>query len=964
MPIFDKRLSIMRPDLNFMRYITLTILFALSTLPYALFAQYFTLGTDPSSVKWSQVKTKHFKVIYPDDMDTQALHVANALEYFRGPATASLGSKPGKWPVVLHGSSAYSNAVTPYAPKRIDMLTTPPQDNYPQDWLDQLVIHEFRHSAQYAALNHGFTKTMTYVFGQQALPAVMGLFVPFWFIEGDAVAIETATSQTGRGRVPSFEMKLRAQFLEKGIFSYDKAYNGSYKDFIPDWYELGYLLVGHTRVKYGSDTWSNVMRKTGNMPFMLVPFSNTLYKETGFGKSRLYDTITSELKLSWLNDDSGRSISPFEPLMTNRDKFYTNRTQPSVLDDGRVIAIKSSIDDITRIVAVDSSGSESILLNPGYIIDEGLSASSNLVCWAEMDADPRWSLRSYSVIMLHDLQTGKTRQITAKNRFFAPSLDFNGKKIAAVEIGEAEKYSLVILNSENGEVIHRFPTPENYFPSFPAWSSDGEKIAVILTRDEGKCIALMEPATGKYEIVLPFSNVEISKPCFFGDYLLFTSAYTGIDNIFALDLNTKKLFQVTSARFGATDPAVSPDGKKLYYSNYTANGYKIVSSALNPGTIEQWNNRTIEPWNPANNHKYELAEQLAAQENFIFKSAYIPDSAYTIKRYRKGLNLFNFHSWAPLSVDIDHTELNPGITLLSQNLLGTSFTTLGYEYNMNEKTGKYSVKYSYEGWYPAIDLQADYGLRRGLHKDSIYYDYDELNLSAWVRVPLGWNVKSWFVGMQPYAGYSYELQKMNPGMEVRFRKDRFSSLNTKLYFYAQSRMSERDLAPRWGQSLDLNFRHTLFEADTASSIFATELSLYFPGIVKHHSFYIYGGYQERVMKYYPYSDQILIARGFSGIYAGSMFTGSVNYEFPVLCPDWHIGPVLYLKRLKAGLFFDHTLTFDHEPYQNYNSIGLDLTFDFHLFRLFAPLEAGLRTVYFPESGTVGFEFLYSLNLSY
>ncbi|NTV85016.1 MAG: hypothetical protein HGA23_12075, partial [Bacteroidales bacterium] len=206
-----------------MRFAIYTMVLALCTLNFEINAQYFSLGTDPASVRWNQIKTPNFKVIYPDDMDAQAMRLANTLEYYRSPGSASLDAEPGKWPVILHARSVVSNATTPYAPKRIDMLTTTPQENYGQNWLDQLVIHEFRHSAQYAAANQGFTKAMTYFFGQQAVPAVMGLFVPFWFIEGDAVAMETATSKTGRGRMPSFEMKLRAQFLEKGIFSYDKA---------------------------------------------------------------------------------------------------------------------------------------------------------------------------------------------------------------------------------------------------------------------------------------------------------------------------------------------------------------------------------------------------------------------------------------------------------------------------------------------------------------------------------------------------------------------------------------------------------------------------------------------------------------------------------------------------------------------------------------------------------------------
>jgi len=924
-------------------------------LPYALAAQYFSLGADPASVRWNMVKTEHFSVIYPDNMDSIGNRVANSLEYFRNPASNSLEALPGRWPVILHSRTVISNATTPYAPKRIDIMTMPPQDNYGQNWLDQLVIHEYRHSVQYAAVNRGFTKAMTYIFGQQAVPAVMGLFVPFWFIEGDATVVETATTQTGRGRVPSFEMKLRAQFVEKGIFSYDKAYNGSYRDFIPNWYELGYLLAGHTRLKYGKETWSSVMDRTGKLPFMLVAFSNTLFKETGYGKSRLYDTISSELRQSWLEQDQKTDTTAYTTMLQGKDRLYTSRTQPSMMPDGRIAAIRSSIDDISRIIAIDSKGSEEVLVSPGYIIDDCISAAAGKICWAEMDRDPRWDLQSFSVIKQYDLETGKTIRLTQKTRYFAPCLNSEGSLIAAVEVNETNNNFLVILDAKTGQVIHRHATPENHFASYPAWSPDNGKVAVILTRSEGKCVAVAEISTGKFEIILAFSNVEISKPVFHGEYILFTAGFSGTDNIFAIDQQTRKLYQVTSARFGATDATISPDGKKICYSNYTSNGYKIVYQNLEPGT---WN---PEPWN---NSPFPLANALSEQEGFTFNASEVPDSAYTVKRYRRGLNLFNLHSWAPVALDIDHTDANPGVTLLSQNLLSTSFTTLGYEYSLNEKTGRYYLKYSYEGWYPALDLDVDYGLRRGMYRDSIYYDFDELNLGAWARVPLNWDVKSWFVGFQPYAGYSYKLRTMNPDMELRFREDRFHSLNTKLFFYAQSRMSERDLYPRWGQWVDLNYRQTLFDADTASSVFSAELNLYFPGFFKHHSFRLYGGYQDRVTYYYPYSDQILMPRGYSSLYPGKMFSGAAGYALPLLYPDLNIGPVIYLKQINAGFFCDYAVNFDKTPYTNYLSTGLDLTFDFHLFRWFAPLTAGLRTIYLPWDRQFVFEFLYSVDLSY
>ena len=941
----------------------LFLLFALCSFPYTLNAQYYSLGSDPASVIWKQVKTRHFTLIFPESLDSQAIHIANALEYFRTPGSASLGANPGKWPVILHSSSVISNATTPYAPKRIDMLTTPPQDNYGQDWSDQLVIHEFRHTVQYASVDKGFTKAMTYLFGQQAVPAVMGLFVPFWCIEGDAVVTETATTKTGRGRIPSFEMRLKAQVLEEGIYSYDKAYNGSYRDFTSDWYELGYQMVGNSRLKYGQDTWEKVMRKTGVIPLMLVPFSNTLYKETGYGKSRLYQSVFNELQDKWQAEDSSVSLTSFTQLTTSYTKSYTNYAQPVAQEDGRIIAVRSSIDDITRIVKIDPDGDEKVVLTPGTMIDGQLSGSNGMICWAELDNDPRWNLRDYSVIIVYDISCETTRQLTHRSRYFSPALSPDGNNIAAVEVDPENRNYIVILDAKTGEILQKFPSPENYFISYPAWSPDGKSLAVILTRSEGKALDIVDAQNGEFTTIVPFSDYEISKPAWGRHMIFYTASYTGRDNIFAVDQATGELFQVTSARFGATDAEISGDGNRLYYSNYSAKGYSIVSSSLEP---ETWNLKP-ETWSNKP-HLFSLADSLSDQESFSFKNSEIPDSAYAVKPYRKGLNLFNFHSWAPLAADIDNTDANPGVTLLSQNLLGTSFTTLGYEYNLNEGTGKYFLKYSYEGLYPAFDLDLDYGLRHGVVNDSVHgqidFDYHELNAGGWIRVPLGWNIRSWYAGFQPFAGYSLKYRKMKPGEEVEFKKDRFQSLNTRIYAYAQSRMSQRDIHPRWAQVIDLNFRHTLFEADTASFIFSAGMSLYFPGIFPHHSLKLYAGYQSRIANDYYYGDLINLPRGFSGIYTNEISTGSATYEFPICYPDWHIGPIIYIKRLKAALFYDCAIDKGVSPNEFYQSTGVDLTIDFHLFRLFTPLEAGLRTIYLPDSRRIALEFLYSVDLSY
>jgi hypothetical protein len=188
--------------------------------------QYYLIGTDPASVKWSQIKTPNFKVIYPRTWESKGQYIANGLEYIYGPGSRSIYGSTPRTPVIIHNRTTFPSSVTYIAPRRMEFFTNPPQDIYPQDWVDQLIIHEFRHAVLYSAINCGFTKGLYYVLGEQGVFAVFGLFLPMWLIEGDPTVTETALHYTGRGRTPTFEMRLRAQLVQKGIYSYEKANYG------------------------------------------------------------------------------------------------------------------------------------------------------------------------------------------------------------------------------------------------------------------------------------------------------------------------------------------------------------------------------------------------------------------------------------------------------------------------------------------------------------------------------------------------------------------------------------------------------------------------------------------------------------------------------------------------------------------------------------------------------------------
>ncbi|MCF8366827.1 MAG: hypothetical protein K9H16_13650, partial [Bacteroidales bacterium] len=720
-------------------------LFSVHTL-----GQYYSSGQDPASVKWKQINTANFQVIFPENYDSTANYVANVLEYAAMLDTITLKSKVKKIPVILHNQTAISNAQTVWAPRRMDFYTIPPQDTYGQEWFQQLALHEYRHIIQISKLNQGLTKILTFFFGEQITGAVLGLYVPLWFMEGDAVAAETELSNTGRGRSPGFAMPLRAQFIDRGIYGYDKAVLGSYKNFIPNRYILGYHIVAKARANFGEKIWNHTLDNVGKRPYMVVPFSEGIRDISGKTKTSLYRDLMDTLKHHW--QLQATDIPFYSHLETHSPpkNIFTEYLRPFQTDWGTIIAEKRAFDDIARFVEIDEKGNEKILFTPGYYFSGSLTYAENLVAWTEFAYDPRWENRNFSVVKILDINTGKVRTLGAKTRYFAPSFSNDGKKMAVVEVSENQKYRLVVLDVSNGKRLKIFTSSQNDFYAYPSFSKNDQTVVATAIGDFGNRIVKFDLQSGKIEYLTDPSFTEISSPVFWGEKIIFIGAYSGINNLFMLDEKSKQISQLTSVKYGLTNPCVLKDGEILF-SNYTADGYEIAGMRL---ADEQ-----LLPLSKVNDRSVKLYKSITAQAGKILDPSKIREENYPSKKYSKLANLFRFHSWAPASVDVNNYDITPGISLLSQNILSTSFTSLGWEYDLNEETGKYYFNYTYEGLYPAFDFGVDYGRRKSYTYDSlenrIDYSWMETNFSTTVRLPLNFTTNKYSRFIQPSIEFEY-----------------------------------------------------------------------------------------------------------------------------------------------------------------------------------------------------------------
>ena len=942
-------------------------------VPYLLIAQYYVLGDDPSGIQWKQINTNNFQIIYPSGFESEALRMAGVLTKAIPFASKSLGHRPSKISVILHTSTVRSNGFVAWAPSRVELFTTPHQEVYAQDWLEQLAIHEYRHVVQLDKIEAELPALLKILLGEQAAALVTGIYLPFWYLEGDAVVTETALSHSGRGRVPSFEMELKAQVLEKKIFSYDKAYLGSFKDYIPDYYQLGYQMVAAVRSRYGSDSWAMVLNHVSRHPFSLNAFSGGLKAVTGMNQHLLYDSIFTDLKKSWKEKDDGLEKTGFD-LVTKSQPGYVSYRYPCPINDSTVFAVRYSMDALTRFVSIGPRGEEKLLFTPGNLLEESITCGENKIYWIESKSDIRWTHREFSQLRILNLNDGKLKEKRYQEKIYAPCLSGDGKYLAAVKIDKENKCSILIISPITGEIEKTTKLSTDYFVITPSWSDNNSDLYAIVLGSKGKSIAKINPFSGEVTPILPFSYNEPQRPVQRGNFVFYTGTDGGTDDLYAYNTEQKINFRLTTSRFGVRDAQPTLNGKYLLYSNYSANGYKVARIALEPHKFMKSD--------PSISCRYKLADRLSGQEGEIIDFSGADSMNYKTKRYSKIDNLFNFHSWAPVHIDLATDEIRPGVSLFSQNKLGTAITQLGYDYSSINKTGKWVGELDYTGLFPVFKLKGEYGLERSkyyqvntvtngfsntVRKDTqqVNFTYNLLNINGIVNLPLSLSHGKWNRLIQPEFQTEYRQTYQQESTPIRSANKMWFTF--RLYGHNLLHQGVRDLQPAIGQVIDVNYHYSLFKSVYAGTIWTAEGTFYFPGLNRHHGVRIYSGIQNKQSSGGGFSDYIYYPRGYANLLNNNLFCLRSDYVMPLFYPDWSIGRLSYIRRVSLRMFYDQawaTVPLFHQNSEyrtSFSSTGGEITADCNFLRLYVPAKIGVRTSYLNNNRNFNFEFLFSIN---
>jgi hypothetical protein len=946
---------------------------ALLLLATKAFAQSLPIiSQNPPGLRWQEVRTPHFRVLYPAGLDTAAQRTAQRLEAVHAPNGATLGVSAPPIAVVLQNQTTVSNGFVTFLPRHAEFFTTPEQGQTlgTVDWLDGLVVHEFRHVNQFDKGRQGLGRVLVPLLGEGGL-GVAAVGVPQWFFEGDAVGTETALTRSGRGRIPYFGLGLRANLLSGRQYSYQKAVNGSFRDLVPDWYVLGYYLTSYAKAHYSPTVWGSVLDQYYRFPFYPFSFSNSLRRTTGLRVEDLYARTMHELDSTWRAELAARPApTPVRELAGQvGTRVFTQYQYPQYVNDSTVLTLKIGLNNIAQLVLLGRHGQEKRVFTPGSInIPEMLSVGGNKVVWPEFRQQPRWGQVVYSELKILDLGTGRVRRLATGTRYAAAALSPDGNRLVAVRTDASYHHTLVVLDAATGQVLRTLPNPRNDFYQQPRWLPDGRVVTVTLSAG-GKTLQALNVATGTATDLLPVANVNLTTPQPWGNYVLYNSPQSGVDNIYAVEVAGGRTYQVTNRPYGAYHAAVALDGRHLAFHDYRATGARIAEMPLDPSTWTALPEpaRTDVPADP-------YAERLAAGEpaaKQITQLLASPDSAgprYGVRRYRPLAHAFRIFSYGVVQSPAGNSV---SVGVRSQDFLSTTQAFAGLTYDQTERTFAATGALSYQGLGPVLDVEGSYGGRDASIVDergrTQRDQWRVARLLAGARLPLVLTRSKY---LQSLTLGAYYLNEHVYGYDLPVRKRSETGPNTPLHalqtslaYASQLKQSTRDVAPRGGATLLATYRTTPFTTNLQASQVGIQGSVYLPGLAWHHSLRLRGGYQYQQQDQYNFTAAISYPRAeTSYISFDNLTAASVDYSLPLAFTHLTFGRVLYVQRFRATAFFDlaqGNLRLPETPQrpallytQNFRNVGADVLALFNVFHLRTPIEAGVRVAYSSYLGRV------------
>jgi hypothetical protein len=890
------------------------ILISFFILPFVICAQSYNPQKD-----YKEIEKDNIRIVYPSELKDNASQIMDYIDYQNKHNRKSTGEDNEDFVIILHNDTTVSNGFVTAGPFRSEFFGTAPISSYElgaTPWFNTLSVHEYRHALQMMHGREGmFNKVMYFLGGEYGVTLGNVLAIPKWYWEGDAVSMETALSRGGRGRLNYFLKEYRARLLDgEEIFSYEKAKNGSYKDYVPDHYLLGYLICAYGRERYGYDFWKNIFGNSVNYKHF-PPMSKNLKERTGMNSEEFYTEAMTWWKKKWEKEmvsfDSYNRISPEQNLPTDYLGAYKYK-------DG-YISLRKKFDECSAFVYIDKNGIEEKIVDKTISISDFYHCKRGLITWASFSSHKTNPMIDYSNIILYNIEKREIKKITDKSKYFAPSIAEKIDMLAVSEI-KGSNSSRILLLDFDGNIIKEIYAGD-YICNNPVWAEE-DKVIITTARNSKGHMALLSITIedGTIKELIPFGNYIMENIYVEGEKIYFSATFDSVDDIYAYNMATEEIKRLSMTKYGAYKPTFIEG--TLFFSEYEKNGYSLRKTS--DGKEYPFQMKTLD-------------ELVSYQLNFFKKeggdiSTKVESNSYKEKDYIPMKNLLNFHSWM----------YSYGEDELYLNLISTNETTdfnLNFEYIHDFRKDKNLLGFGGE----FIRYSTDFALF--YHKDNRNLkDDNEIEIKTSIPINLT-------------EGYYYRY--ITPSLSYLYNHDNYiklSSLKGSLIFSNFRKKAYTNPISRTSQEIEINYTKSL-DKDANKLSFDS----YFTFEALGNNDYIKLGLCYEVEDNnndYTYSDTFNLPRGYDDFARDNIIKTSFDYSLPLFYPDNGIDG-FYIKRMRSSLFYDYAKYEINNSDDSISSVGIEIFFDTSILSLI-DLSLELRYSYKIDEKEDRIEFIIPL----
>ena len=582
--------------------------------------------------------------------------------------------------------------------------------------------------------------------------------------------------------------------------------------------------------------------------------------------------------------------------------------------------------------------------------------SNNLIAWLEFDKDPRWDKRVFSRLKILDINSTKIYDSSLKGFFSSADLSPDGKRVLVAKnnLDGSQGFEEYNLNSMQKIRDHRFG--KGVFSSLKYQTNN--KIIGIKTLNGVKSVFLFDLKNSLLKEVYK-TNKNIGWPSVVNNRLIFSVEKKEFEEILCVNLETQEVYMVKETQLGNYYPSIKEN--KIVFSSMGSSGFNVYTADIN-----------------------QLVKILDYQKN-IYKSdnnqKQIVD--YESKKTNMFLHFIKPVSWAITDLgltnnfkDIFSGKLFDNITLglESENLFGSFLFKGGYKIDIRDKKPQRFFGFSYQGLYPILDFEISNSqdfFKQNIvltnnqgDKDTIYdadinFKIKEINSS--VKIPLSFTRGKFFSSFLSSFGYSHQKFKDFYTTSLTSESGRFpltSSRDTRAYVSGlflvsrKHKKSKRQVYTPHEQTLLLEAKKTTPNSDYQGWYLRSDLYLAFPGITTLHSTRLKFRGEAQDDQDYLFRNNINFIYGYDNSFRFSSFLGwGLEYEIPLFYPDFSIGPIAYIQRVRGMGFINGGTAEGASNYGGVNvkespkSVGIGITLDLNLFRQTFMFDLGLKYAY-------------------